>query len=313
MSDLEVKPAVKGVVPPEPCGLLLVDGEHLAYRAFHAYYGPKKMNPTTTKGRSTAVAYGVLTMLKRKLTELNPRMTVICWGGKRADLWRTTVYKEYKGDREVQDPELYKQIDELKAILFNLGFDQLRSATEEADDLIARSVQTWERWALGSVYILTGDHDLRSLIREHVFVVSPNPGGTDILWDVSAIKSMSGVDPSLLPDVYAMVGDDDNIPGVKGIGMVTASKIIEENGPIEKWINDLDKLAVSRAIMDKLKPNVESIKLYKKLMVFDPTRQVNAEFLNGTWNGPVMEQYFQEELEFRKLTVQDFKVGLKYE
>lgn len=309
--ELEVKPDTKSVDAPEPCGLLIVDGEHIAYRAFHAYTGAGKMNPRTTKGKPTSVLYGFLSMLKRKLTDLNPKEVVVCWGGKRSELWRRRVYPEYKADREVQDPSLYQQIDELKRVLHILGINQLLSSHEEADDLVANCVFKWIREGhlfSGSVYIMTNDHDLRSLIQEHVFVVSPNPGGVDILWDVSAITAKYGIAPVFLPDAYAMVGDDDNIPGVKGIGLVTACRIIQEAGPVEQWKDSIDSLKINNSLKTKLKGAIESVLMFKRLMVFDPTRPLeDMTFWSGEFNPTLAEQYFMQELEFRKITVHDFR------
>ena len=56
------------------------------------------------------------------------------------------------------------------------------------------------------------------------------------LRDAAGIREKFGVDPPLIPDLLALVGDAaDGYPGIPGIGARTAAQLLNRYGPIEKF------------------------------------------------------------------------------
>ena len=54
--------------------------------------------------------------------------------------------------------------------------------------------------------------------------------------DAAGIREKFGVDPRLIPDLLALVGDAaDGYPGISGIGAKTAAKLLNRYGQIESF------------------------------------------------------------------------------
>jgi DNA polymerase-1 len=86
-----------------------------------------------------------------------------------------------------------------------------------------------------------------------------------ILYDVSRVENRFGLEPAQLIDFKALAGDpSDNIPGVAGIGEVTATKLIQEFGSLENLYKSLDE--VSEKIRSKLEAQKEQAFLSKQLV-----------------------------------------------
>ena len=54
--------------------------------------------------------------------------------------------------------------------------------------------------------------------------------------DAAGVRAKFGVDPALIPDFLALVGDSaDGYPGIAGIGAVTAARLLNQYGAIEDF------------------------------------------------------------------------------
>lgn len=206
--------------------IVLIDGPHMAFRAFYAF-----SEFTTYGGTKSGVGYGVLKMLDRIRKTYTPRRIIFCWGGKHN--WRKRKYEWYKSSRFEPEKEYITQVHDLKIMLERIGISQYYADEFEADDLLAffaRGHSSKGRVVL----IVTGDHDLRQEVTDMVFVLAPNLQRYDTLFDIELVKEKHGVSPGLLVDLWALTGDKgDDIDGVKRVGVKTALKIVKNNGPVE--------------------------------------------------------------------------------
>lgn len=268
-----MKPEIRHLVPK--CGLLLVDGEHAAYRSYYVFPN------MSYNGKPTGLIFGFLNLFRTALRRYNPFITVICWGGKRKDLFRRELSPAYKASRDSEEPPvgLYEQIDGLKEIIKHLGFLQIRGERLEADDVIAiLSMQASFKGSASNpweVYILSGDKDLLQLVSSNVKVIAPTGKEEDEIYTIKRIKEEYGLsDPTLLADVAALAGDrGDGVEGIRGIGGKTALKLIQDYGSIFKWVGEHElsiyhpdclspRVAkLSGEICDKVFPSWDLVKL----------------------------------------------------
>src|SRR5215469_2259193 len=110
----------------------------------------------------------------------------------------------------------------------------------EADDLIATAARRGAERGL-DVFICTADKDARQLLGEQIRIF--NLRKQSVL-DVAALKADWGVSPEQVVDLMALSGDTvDNVPGVPGIGLKTAAKLLEEFGTLENLFANVDKVA----------------------------------------------------------------------
>ncbi|MBI1872089.1 DNA polymerase I, partial [Candidatus Collierbacteria bacterium] len=134
--------------------LVLVDGNSLLHRAFHAY--PRLMTPAS---EVVGAVYGFTVMLLTALEKLAPKYAAIAWDvGK--ETFRTKEYAEYKAGRPEMDQELADQIDRTKEVVSVLNIPQFGIDNYEADDVIGTLVtQAVKSNGEVQIIIVTGDRD----------------------------------------------------------------------------------------------------------------------------------------------------------
>ncbi len=208
--------------------MLLVDGNSLVNRAYYA------LPPLTNKdGVPTGAVHGFLSMLFSMLRDNDFDHLIVAFDTK-AKTFRHEKYPDYKATRKGMPDDLAIQMPILKEILDSLGIMRMEKEGYEADDLIG----TLAVRALADGFtsrILTGDRDLLQLVREGVKVSLPKRGVSDLLtYDEAAVLEDMGVRPDQVVDYKGLRGDpSDNIPGVKGIGDVTARKFLTDGKHLE--------------------------------------------------------------------------------
>lgn len=219
---------------------LIVDGHALLHRAWHAL-----PSMTTPAGVEVRGAYGFTTMLLGAIKELAPAYVAVTVDLK-GQTFRHEKYKDYKATREKKPDELYAQIDVIKEILGALGIPVFGAKGFEADDVIG----TLTRLAAAKdpkceSIILTGDQDVFQLIddRTRVYLPRRREGKTVmVLLGKDGFRKEFGFDPIRIIDYKAIRGDaSDNIPGVRGIGDVGATKLIRDFGTLPAIYEALGK------------------------------------------------------------------------
>lgn len=214
--------------------LLLVDGSALLHRAYHAY------PPFTTKtGVIVGAVYGVTSILISAIEEVKPTHLIVAWDLPKPT-FRHLKYVGYKAQRPKADTEMVEQIPLVKEVIETLGVVQYAEEGFEADDVIGtlsmfaskniQSPNSNNQKEGVDVVILTGDQDTMQLVNENVKVLTPAKGSNPpVLYGVEEVINKYGVRPDQIVDYKALIGDtSDNIPGVAGIGPVTASKLLKE-------------------------------------------------------------------------------------
>lgn len=217
--------------------LILIDGNALVHRAYHAL-PPLK----TKKGQLVNAIYGFVSILFKVIQELKPDYLAATFD-LAGPTFRDIEYKEYKAKRVKPPQELYDQIPKIKEIIKALDIPIYEKAGFEADDIIGTIVSKVSK-AKPSVanIIVTGDLDALQLVNKQTEVYIPKKGIKDtIIYDRAAIKERYGLKPEQIIDLKGLKGDpSDNIPGVTGIGEKTALELVKKFGSLEKLYQKLE-------------------------------------------------------------------------
>ncbi|SCL23907.1 DNA polymerase I [Micromonospora inyonensis] len=219
--------------------LLLVDGHSLAYRAFFAL--PVE-NFSTTTGQPTNAVYGFTSMLINVLRDEQPTHIVVTFDVSRRS-FRTEKYAEYKAGRSETPADFAGQVSLVKEVLAALRVPVVEKEGYEADDVIA-TLACQARDQGMSVLISTGDRDAFQLVDDHITVLYPRKGVSDLArMDADAVEAKYGVRPERYRDLAALVGEtSDNLPGVPGVGPKTAAKWINLYGGVEGVVAHADQI-----------------------------------------------------------------------
>lgn len=207
----------------------LVDSNIYVYEAWNFC----KTKAVDDKGRDSRGVVGFLHFLYQLLTTEHPATIAFAFDEKLKCSHRKALYPAYKAHRKPLSTELALQFHYCRAFLDSLGFYQSSSHYYEADDLIGTWVEALHQQHY-AVNIITADKDLLQLIE-----------GDDYWWSyqknykhsVKSFHKRFRIYPYQVADQIALAGDkSDNIPGVKGVGMSTAAKLLRKFGSIEAML-----------------------------------------------------------------------------
>ncbi len=229
--------------------LLLVDGNALLYRAYHAF--PKEL--TTPDGEVIGAAFGFTRILLSTIKTLKPGNIAVCFDLK-GPTFRHKLSDQYKATRQKMPDDLASQIARTHEIVEHLEFPIYTAEGYEADDVIGTiAVQATEHHKDTEVIVLTGDQDILQLVTDRTSVYMPvTSSKVPVLYTPEKVKEKYGFTPLQMIEYKALRGDpSDNIPGVPGVGEVTAKKLIEDFSTIE-----LLYAAIENGGTDGIKPAV---------------------------------------------------------
>lgn len=254
----------------------------------------------------TAAVYGYTCFLIRLLKEQRPERIAACFDESLGSCFRNQIYADYKSSRGLPDEALAFQLNACKKITQLLGIKTFASNTFEADDLLG-SLYHRSRRSTRPIAVLTRDKDLGQLIiRDQDFlwdysasssskasvgdkskrdnnkdtksekVNNLNVSNSDInnkgiKYFAKDIVQKFGVQPQQISDYLALVGDvSDDIPGVPGVGKVTAQQLLSHFSSVESMLNNINELSNlsiqgSSALVSKLVHYEAQINIAKKL------------------------------------------------
>jgi protein Xni len=174
--------------------------------------------------------------------------------------WRYTLYPDYKKGRKKMSPFLANELPNIQDSFFKLGVDSLLSEEDEADDLIA-TLATKMALHGQNVTIVSTDKGFLSLL-------SPNIHIYDYFnrryLDEDYVKEKFDIKPTQLVDLWTLTGDNTNkIPGVAGIGQITAANLLNEYTSLNAILTSND---LKLSLKEKLDASEEQIELSRKLL-----------------------------------------------
>lgn len=250
--------------------LLVVDGNSLLNRAFYA------IKPlTNSAGLYTHAVYGFTTSLQKHLEAYKPDYAVVAFD-MAAPTFRHELYEAYKATRKGMPDELAVQLPYAKKVAQALGFTLCELPGWEADDILGTLATESARDPELLTYLATGDRDAMQLITENVRVLYAKTRET-VEYDRERFIADYGMPPEHYADAKALMGDtSDNIPGIKGVGEKTATKLIAAYGTLENLYSKLPVPEVSASINERLAAGREQAFLSRRLALI--SREVPLPF-----------------------------------
>ena len=212
--------------------IYLVDAHSLIFQVFHAI--PAMTSPS---GLPTNAVFGFV----RDLLYLRRRKPdyLVCAFDRPEPTFRSELFPDYKAHRESPPDDLAAQFPLIYRATEALNIPVVSHPRYEADDVLATLARAAAKRGL-DVYLCTSDKDCRQLIDDHVRLYNLRKrqefGRAELLEDW-------GVTPEQVVDLQSLVGDAvDNVPGVPGVGVKTAAKLLQEFGTLDNLLANVDRV-----------------------------------------------------------------------
>jgi len=205
----------------------LIDG---TYELFRHFYGLRRFNKGEDRpfGAVIGVLNTVLQMIETGATHVGVATDHVI------ESFRNSLWPGYKtGDG--MEPALLAQFHPLEDALTAMGVAVWPMTELEADDALASAAQiASEDETMQKICIWTPDKDLAQCVRGSRVVQIDRR--TQKIRDAAGVREKFGVEPALIPDFLALVGDAaDGYPGIPGIGAVSAARLLNKHGIIEDF------------------------------------------------------------------------------
>ncbi len=272
--------------------VFLLDAHGICYRAFYAV---KAL--VNSKGKPTNAVFGFCNILRKLIKDFQPTYMAACFDVGKVTL-RQEKYADYKVQRQSMPEDLRSQIPIIYEVLKAYGIPIYEKEGYEADDVMATIAhQLSDRKA--EVVIVSDDKDLSQLMSDRVHVYSARQ--EKILTDKD-IEEKFGVPSSKIVDFLSLAGDSsDNIPGVDGVGQVSAVKLLSRYDSLKDIYKHIDEIAPAK-LQEKLRVGKSQAELSHELATVDKNLpiKINLEDLKIKNSDTKQLLAIFTELEFRK-------------
>ncbi|UQD55221.1 DNA polymerase I [Flavobacterium sp. K5-23] len=232
--------------------LFLLDAYALIFRGYYAFIKNPRIN---SKGMDTSAIMGFMNSLMDVIKREKPDHLAVAFDNGGSQL-RNEIFPEYKAHRDATPEAIKIALPYIQELLRAMHIPIIEVKGYEADDLIGTIAKQAEKQDY-KVFMVTPDKDFAQLVSENIFMYKPARMGNGIeIWGVPEVLAKFEIErPDQVIDFLGMMGDAaDNIPGLPGVGEVTAKKFLKEFGTMENLLANTDKLK------GKMKENIEANK-----------------------------------------------------
>ncbi|HOL33179.1 MAG TPA: DNA polymerase I [Candidatus Syntrophosphaera thermopropionivorans] len=214
--------------------LYLIDGTALLYRSYYAFVNNPLIN---SKGENTSAIYGVVNSFLHLLDSKKAENLLISFDRK-APTFRHELSEAYKANRPPMPDALLAQVEPVQEFFRIIGLKEISIDGYEADDVLATLAERFKTDY--DIVFVTIDKDYAQLVDDKAVIYDPMK---NITLDKEAIVKKYGILPEQFVDFLALAGDpSDNIPGVRGIGEVTAVKLLKQYSNLDEIYAHLDEI-----------------------------------------------------------------------
>ena len=252
--------------------LLIIDTFNFLHRAYHAI-------PSTFRGpdgQPTNAIYGVTSMIINVLEQIKPDYMVAALDGQEPT-FRVGEFTSYKAHRKPMEDDLQVQIPKVLDILDAFEIKKILVEGYEADDVIG-TVATKLKGKV-DIVIVSNDRDLWQLAGNGNIIMVPGKKGEIDWMGEKEVDARLGFPAEQVADYKGLRGDpSDNIPGVYGIGEVTATKLLQKYGTLEEIYRNIETIE-PESLKKKLVESYEQALMSKKLaqIILDVPFQLDLE------------------------------------
>lgn len=250
----------------KPVVVDLIDGTYELFRHFH---GLRRFTKGEHRpfGAVIGVLNGVLQLLENRATHVGVATDHVI------ESFRNRLWPGYKTGAGIE-PALLAQFHPLEEALVAMGVAVWPMIELEADDALASAARLADADSrVEKVLVWTPDKDLAQCVRgTRVLQVDRRANQIRTAAD---IREKFGVEPALIPDYLALVGDAaDGYPGIRGIGRVGAARLLNQYGPIESFP------------LQVLGEQMEDALLFKRLATLRTDADLFRDVESLRWRGP---------------------------
>ena len=242
----------------------LIDGSGYIFRAYYA------LPPLSRKsdGLPTGAVSGFCSMLFKLLEDSRsddsihkPTHFAVIFDSARKT-FRNEIYSEYKANRSEAPDDLIPQFEYIRKSVKAFNLPSIELINYEADDLIATyAKQIIESGAKAT--IISSDKDLMQLVSSKIRLYDPMK--SKVLGEKEVVEKF-GVKPNQVIDVQSLAGDSsDNVPGVPGIGIKTASELINKYKTLDILLKNAKEIPQNKR-RETLLANKDKALLSRKLV-----------------------------------------------
>ncbi len=277
--------------------LVLIDGNSILFRAFYAL--PLLHNE---KGVYTNALLGFTNMLLNILEEEEPTHMLVAFDAGKTT-FRHEQYKEYKGGRQKTPPELSEQFPLSRKLLEAFNIPHYELDLYEADDIIGTLTKEAEKdgW---EVKVISGDQDLLQLVSERVTVDVTKRGISEVeSYTPERLMEKMELSSEQIIDLIALMGDSsDNIPGVPGVGIKTATKLLKKYGSLDNVYANIDEIS-GKKLKENLIKHKDDAYMSQELATINRQSPITIKKEELEYKGYSYDDIFEllRELEFRQI------------
>ena len=279
----------------------LIDGSGYIFRAYYA------LPPLSRKsdGLPTGAVSGFCSMLFKLLEDSRsddsihrPTHFAVIFDSARKN-FRNDIYSEYKANRSEAPEDLAPQFEYIRKSVEAFNLPSIELSNYEADDLIA--TYTKQIIKVGAkVTVISSDKDLMQLVSDKVRLYDPMK--SKVLGEKEVVEKF-GVKPNQVIDVQSLAGDSsDNIPGVPGIGIKTASELINKYKTLDVLLKKADEIPQNKR-RETLLANKDKALLSRQLVTLKddvPVKDKLSSFLLKEVQKEKLYDFLRK-MEFNKL------------
>ncbi|MGN0864728.1 MAG: DNA polymerase I [Akkermansia sp.] len=240
----------------------ILDGMALIFRAFYAFINRPMRS---SSGLNTSAMFGFLNTVLY-ITEQEKPTHIVCCLDSSGPTFRHELFPDYKATRQAAPQELRDSIPHIVDLLHALRIPVLRQPGYEADDLIGSMARLADGLADWQTLIVSKDKDLGQLLTPRVSMLRPGNKGAEFerVTQEAFLAEWGLQRPEQVIDLLALMGDaSDNIPGVPGVGGVTAKKLLAQFGSLENLLSRSAEL--KGKLREKIENSVDTARLSYKL------------------------------------------------
>ncbi len=279
----------------------LIDGSGYIFRAYYA------LPPLTRKsdGLPVGAVSGFCNMLFKLLEDAKsednkerPTHFAVIFDSARKN-FRNEIYSDYKANRSDAPDDLIPQFDFIRKSVLAFNLPSIEQINYEADDLIATYVDQINKLGAKTT-IVSSDKDLLQLYGKNTRVFDPIKNK---FLGMDDIKLKFGVKPEKIIDVQSLAGDtSDNVPGVPGIGIKTASELINTFGSLEELLKNAHTIKQNKR-RESILENKDKAIVSKKLVTLKKDVPVKDKLENFVLKNIDKDKLytFLREMEFNRL------------